>query len=137
MDENESGVVDAPTFDLVTTVVDAPYFTKATWRPSKQRRLVKRLHAFGGATVAPPAFLEAAKRTQFKKGRPGHRVCSATQKNGKPCSRLAMRGMLVCESHGGAYASPGRAGCRSQAAPPRRSPPRRRLCARKCPRVGL
>jgi hypothetical protein len=104
MDESESDGVDTPAYDLVAPVVDAPHLTKTTWRASKHHRLVKRVHNFGGVTVAPAAFLEAAKRTQFQKGRPGHRVCRATQKNGLPCTRLAMRNQRVCESHGGALA---------------------------------
>ncbi len=67
----------------------------------KKRRLRKRANSWGGRKTAPPAFLEAAKRTQFKPGRPGHRVCSATQRNGSPCTRLALKGMIVCEAHGG------------------------------------
>ena len=31
----------------------------------------------------------------------GHRVRSATQRNGSPCTRLALKGMNVCEAHGG------------------------------------
>lgn len=76
-------------------------FTRATWRASKKRRLRKRIKPWGGRKTAPPAFLEAAKLTQFKPGRPGHRVCSATQRNGSPCTRLALKGMKVCEAHGG------------------------------------
>ena len=57
-------------------------FTRATWRASKKRRLRKRTKPWGGRKTAPPAFLEAAKLNQFKPGRPGHRVCSATQRNG-------------------------------------------------------
>ena len=104
MDESESDGVDTPASDFVAPVIDAPHLTKTTWRVSKHHRLVKRVHNFGGVTVAPAAFLEAAKRTQFRKGRPDHRVCSATQRNGKPCARLAMRNQRVCESHGGALA---------------------------------
>jgi hypothetical protein len=76
-------------------------FTRATWRASKKRRLRKRTKPWGGRKTAPPAFLEAAKLNQFKPGRPGHRVCSATQRNGSPCTRLALKGMNVCEAHGG------------------------------------
>ena len=76
-------------------------FTRATWRASKKRRLRKRTQPWGGRKTAPPAFLEAAKLNQFKPGRPGHRVCSATQRNGRPCGRLALKGMKVCEAHGG------------------------------------
>ena len=105
MDESESDGVDTPAYDFVALTVDAPHLTKTTWRASRQRRrIVKRVQNWGGVTVAPAAFLEAAKRTQFQKGRPGHRICSATQKNGKACTRLAMHGMKVCESHGGALA---------------------------------
>jgi hypothetical protein len=75
-------------------------FTRATWRASKKRRLRKRINPWGGKKTAPPAFLAAAKLTQFKPGRPGHRVCSATQRNGSPCTRLALKGMKVCEAHG-------------------------------------
>jgi hypothetical protein len=98
--DEESG--DAPVFEPPVTIAGAPRLTKATWRQSGRRKLYRRINNWGGVTVASPAFLEAAKRTQFKPGRPGHRVCNATQKNGKPCTRLAMHGMKVCESHGGA-----------------------------------
>jgi hypothetical protein len=100
--ESESGAVDASTLELATTSTDAPQLTKATWRQGKDRRLVKRVNNWGGRTEAPPAFLAAGKRFAFKPGRPGHRVCSATQRNGKPCTRLALHGMNCCESHGGA-----------------------------------
>ena len=102
MDESESDGVDTFASDLVAPVMDAPRLTKTTWRASKHHRLVKRVH--NGVTVAPAAFLEAAKRTQFQKGRPGHRVCSATKRDGKPCGMLALKGMLVCGAHGGQLA---------------------------------
>jgi hypothetical protein len=101
MDESESDGVDTPASDFVASIVDAPHLTKTTWRASKHHRLVKRVHNFGGVTVAPAAFLEAAKRTQFQKDRPGHRVCSAMKKDGNPCRMLALKGMKVCLAHGG------------------------------------
>jgi hypothetical protein len=101
---SESDAIDAPVLELAATSTDAPCLTKVTWRQGKDRRLVKRVNNWGGRTEAPPAFLAAGKRFAFKPGRPGHRVCSATQKNGKPCTRLAMHGMTCCESHGGALA---------------------------------
>jgi hypothetical protein len=104
MDESESDRVDTPASDLAASVVDAPHLTKTTWRASKHHRLVKRTHGYAGRTVAPAAFLEAAKRTQFKPGRPGHRVCSATKRDGTPCRMLALRGMKICLAHGGAAA---------------------------------
>jgi hypothetical protein len=79
-------------------------FTRATWRASKRHRLLKRIHGYAGKTTAPPAFLEAAKRTQFKPGRPGHRVCSSLKKDGTPCGMLSLKGMKVCLAHGGAAA---------------------------------
>ena len=104
MDESESGGVETPASDLVALGIDAPHLTKTTWRGSKHHRLVKRVHNFGGQTVAPPAFLEAAKRTQFQKGRPGHRVCGSLKNDGTPCGMLALNGMKVCLAHGGAAA---------------------------------
>jgi hypothetical protein len=105
VDEVENGVVDTPVFEPAATNVDAPYLTKATWRPSRTRRkLIKRVQNWGGRTVAPPAFLEAAKRTWFAKGYPNHKTCSATKKDGKPCGMRALKGMSVCGAHGGQLA---------------------------------
>jgi hypothetical protein len=81
--------------------MDGECFTRATWRPGKKRRLRKRKNAYAGSTVAPPAFLEAAKQTQFKPGRPGCRICSAVKRDGTPCGRLALKGFVGCEAHGG------------------------------------
>ena len=62
--------------------IDAPDLTRSTWRPSKTRRkLIKRKQNWGGRTIAPPAFLEAAKRTWFTKGFPHHKVCSSLKKD--------------------------------------------------------
>ena len=78
-----------------------PQLTKATWRRGRKFRLRKRVHNYAGRTTAHPNFLAAGKTHGFKPGRPGYRVCSATQRNGKPCTRLAMRGCTGCEAHGG------------------------------------
>ena len=56
---------------------------------------------FCGRKTAPAAFLEAAKNTQFRSGRPGCRLCGALKRDGGPCGRLAMRGFKTCEAHGG------------------------------------
>ena len=84
-----------------TPMANGDFFTRATWRAGKKRRLMKRTKPWGGQITAPVAFLEAAKRTRFKPGRPGHRVCCATKRNGSPCGRLALTGLMVCEAHGG------------------------------------
>ena len=82
------------------------FFTRADWRPSKKRKMQKRLKPWGGRKTAPPAFLEAAKRTYFQPGKrtqatsPNHRICHGTR-NGKPCPYLALKGLTVCGSHGG------------------------------------
>ena len=105
VDEVESSVVDTPGLEPAATNVDAPYLTKATWRPSRTRRkLIKRVQNWGGRTVAPPAFLEAAKRTWFAKGYPNHKTCSSLKKDGKPCGMRALKGMSVCGAHGGQLA---------------------------------
>ena len=104
MDESESDGVDTPASDLVVLTIDVPHLTKTTWRASKHHRLIKRVHNFGGVTVAPPAFIEAAKGTRFQKGRPGHRVCSSLKKDGTTCGMLALKGMKFCLAHGGAAA---------------------------------
>ena len=78
------------------------FFTRETWRASKTRRVMqKRVKLWGGRKTAPPAFLEAAKRTYFKPGRVNHRKCSAVKRDGTPCGMLAFKGMKVCGAHGG------------------------------------
>jgi hypothetical protein len=104
VDEVESGVVDTSVLEPAATNVDAPRLTMATWRQGKKRRMIKRVNHFGGQTVAPPAFLEAAKRTWFTKGFPNHKTCSATKRDGKPCGMRALKGMSVCAAHGGQLA---------------------------------
>ena len=76
-------------------------FTREKWRPGKKRRLRKRRNLYGGRKTPPAQFLEAAKKTQFKPGRPGCRLCSALKRDGQPCGRLALKEFRVCESHGG------------------------------------
>ena len=76
-------------------------FTRLTWRAGKKRRMHKRTKPWGGCKTAPEAFLQAAKRTQFKPGRPGARICTATKRAGGRCGRLALKGLTVCGSHGG------------------------------------
>jgi hypothetical protein len=80
---------------------DCEFFTRATWRPSKYRKMQKRTKPWGGRKTAPPALLEAAKRTAFLPGRTNRRICSATKRNGGPCGNLALRGLTVCGAHGG------------------------------------
>src|SRR4029077_14090633 len=77
------------------------FFTRETWRPSKKGRMRKRTKMWGGRKTAPPALLEAAKRTQFQPGRENHRKCEAIKRNGSPCTMLAFKGMKVCGAHGG------------------------------------
>jgi hypothetical protein len=38
---------------------------------------------------------------RFKRGRPGFRKCAALKRNGELCGNLAMRGVSVCQCHGG------------------------------------
>ena len=83
------------------TLVPDGNFTREKWRPGKKRRLRKRRNFYGGRTTAPAAFLEAAKKTQFKPGRPGCRLCCALRRDGRPCGRLALKEFRVCEAHGG------------------------------------
>jgi hypothetical protein len=80
------------------------FFTRETWRAGKKSRLRKRMNPYAGRKTAPAAFLEAAKQTQFRPGRPGCRICSATKRDGTPCGRLALRDFAVCEAHGGVLA---------------------------------
>jgi hypothetical protein len=80
------------------------FFTRETWRAGKKSRLRKRVHGYAGCKTAPPAFLKAAKQTQFKPGRPGCRICSAAKRDGSPCGRLALRELTTCEAHGGILA---------------------------------
>ena len=83
---------------------DAPveFFTRATWRPSKKRAMQKRINHWGGRKTAPPAFLEAAKRVAIQKGQANRRICTATNRKGMRCGRLALTGTTVCQHHGGA-----------------------------------
>lgn len=75
------------------------FFTRETWRPSKKRKMQKRTKPWGGRKTAPPAFLEAAKRTRLGSG--VHRICRATKRDGKPCGNIALSGLTVCGPHGG------------------------------------
>ena len=75
------------------------FFTRETWRASKKGRMRKRTKPWGGRKTAPPALLEAGKRTRFGSG--VHRICKATKIIGKPCGNLALSGLAVCGPHGG------------------------------------
>ena len=77
------------------------FFTRETWRAGEKSRLRKRVHHYAGRKSALAAFLEAAKKTQFRAGRPGCRLCCALKRNGDPCQRLALKELRVCEAHGG------------------------------------
>ena len=77
------------------------FFTRETWRAGKKSRLRKRVNPYAGCKTAPAAFLEAAKKTQFRPGRPGCRLCCALRRDGRPCGRLALKELRVCEAHGG------------------------------------
>ena len=90
MTDEESGDlngVDAPVFESAVTIAEAPRLTKATWRQSGRRKLYRRINNWGGVTVAPAAFLEAAKRTQFKPGRPA--IASAAPPKTTDCHARA------------------------------------------------
>jgi hypothetical protein len=77
------------------------FFTRETWCAGKKNRLRKRTKPYAGCKTAPAAFLEAAKKTQFRAGRPGCRLCCALKRNDDPCRRLALKELRVCEAHGG------------------------------------
>jgi hypothetical protein len=77
------------------------FFTRETWRAGKKSRLRKRRKPYGARKTVPVAFLEAAKKSQFRPGRPGCRLCRATRRDGRACGRLALKELPVCESHGG------------------------------------
>jgi hypothetical protein len=83
------------------SMTDGDFFTRETWRRGKKSRLRKRRKLYGGRKTAPAAFLEAAKKTQFRAGRPGCRLCCALRRDGRPCGRLALKEFRVCEAHGG------------------------------------
>ena len=99
------------------------FFTRETWRRGKKNRLRKRTKPFTGRKTAPAAFLEAAKQTQFKPGRPGCRICRATKRDGTPCGRLALKELRVCEAHGGLGQSGHAGGSFSRRGDPRGSGP--------------
>ena len=82
-------------------MTDGDFFTRATWRPGKNRRLRKRVKPWGGRKTAPAAFIETGKQFGFKPGRPGYPVCSATKRDRAPCGNLALKGLKVCGAHGG------------------------------------
>jgi hypothetical protein len=77
------------------------FFTRSTWRAGGRSKLRKRMNAYGGCKVAPPAFLAAAKLAAIKPGRTNRRLCSSIKRDGTPCRRLAMKGCKGCEAHGG------------------------------------
>jgi hypothetical protein len=77
------------------------FFTRATWRPSKRRKMQKRIKPWGGCKTAPAAFLEAGKRTQIQPGFANRRVCTAEKRAGGRCGNLALSGLTVCGCHGG------------------------------------
>jgi hypothetical protein len=77
------------------------FFTRETWRASKRRKMQKRVKPWGGRKTAPPAFLEAAKRTQIQKGFANRRICQGLKKDGGPCGNLALSGLDRCGWHGG------------------------------------
>ena len=92
------------------------FFTRSTWRAGGRSKLRKRMNAYGGCKVAPPAFLAAAKLAAIKPGRANRRLCSSIKRDGTPCRRLAMKGCKGCEAHGGilALARRGYAGLQTQ-----------------------
>jgi hypothetical protein len=77
------------------------FFTRADWRPGKKRKRQLRTKPWGGRKSAPPAFLEAAKRTAIKPGFVNRRICHAIKRDGAPCGNLALSGLAVCGPHGG------------------------------------
>lgn len=70
-------------------------FTKADWRPGKRRASYPRKRAWGGAKVAPAAFVAMARLVGFGSEAAKARQC-------RHCRRPAMRGLPVCREHGGA-----------------------------------
>jgi hypothetical protein len=47
------------------------------------------------------AWKAVMKQHEWRKGRPGLRMCSRPKRDGSPCGKLAMRGTTVCLTHGG------------------------------------
>jgi hypothetical protein len=65
------------------------------------RQALRRRVRKGTNWTAPEEFLEAAKRTYFRKGRPGLATCQAVANStGCPCKRLAAYGTAFCDIHG-------------------------------------
>ena len=88
----------------------AQWLNRATWRQGKRRARIKRVKPLCGRLEAPAAFLEAAKRTQWTRGRPQHKRCQAiARRSGTQCGKLAMKGYQTCELHG-AFSSLARKG---------------------------
>ena len=67
--------------------------------------MIKRVHNWGGVTVAPANFLAMREKVCLKPGRPGRKICSSMKKDGSgKCGMLALKGMSVCAAHGGQLA---------------------------------
>lgn len=80
---------------------ESEFFTRETWRPSKKRKMQKRVKPWGGRKTAPAAFLEAARRVGFQKGHANRRICNGLKQDGTACGNLALTGMERCGWHGG------------------------------------
>jgi hypothetical protein len=65
------------------------------------RQVLRRRIRPGTNWTAPPEFLEAAKRTWFRRGRPGLATCEAIARStGCRCGQLAAFGTTFCTVHG-------------------------------------
>ena len=60
---------------------------------ARRSKLRKRVNDYAGCKTAPPAFLAAAKIAGFKPGRPGYRLCGATQARRKPVQTTGHEGL--------------------------------------------
>jgi hypothetical protein len=48
------------------------------------------------------AWRAAVTKTRFRRGHAGLRKCQAEKRSGGPCGKIAVRGLTVCYTHGGA-----------------------------------
>lgn len=68
----------------------------------RQLKLSERRKMSGKTSGSGNAMWQAiAVKYRFRRGRPGFPTCMALKRNGQVCGNLAMRGVSVCQCHGG------------------------------------
>jgi hypothetical protein len=78
------------------------FFTRATWRKGKRRATYPRTQPWAGCTIAPAAFLAAARLAGLQNGLGKRRRCEAVARStGRRCKCAAMNFARYCYKHGG------------------------------------